>query len=224
MTLTREKIDKIRSRRWSIAQDLPQIPRGDAEFVSTLLGEFEQAFVVTVSGYTMLHAFCTHWNEKIEDHRERLKRIARHADALRALLRSDIIDGGLFPEVFDGCDVPDYARYRRFVSDIEDLAEQAEFLSASHRDLRLDRLEDPTRDRQRERGPATALWPGLLRTYQDAGYKLSLSPESKLHRLVKIAHAALELPEPAFSTLRDVTAEYKKRHGYSANSDKGLLP
>jgi hypothetical protein len=224
MTLTRQRLEEIRNYRPSIAQDLPQIPRADAEFVSTLLGASEQVFVLAIKNYHSLLLFHNPTSEQIESHRDRLKKIAVHASALMKLLKSDIADGGLFPDNFDGCEVPDYGRYRRFVEDLDDLGEQADFLSKSDYHLRLDRAEDPTRDRQREKGPATVLWPDLFSAYQAAGHKLSLSPESRLHRLVKIAHAALELPEPAFSTLRDVRAEYKKRHGHFSNGGKGLLP
>lgn len=187
--------------------EFPGLSEGHYKAVESVFGNDDWMFMRDLQFYAMFDKEFKHpWLENdhtvaIDEHRERLRKLAFHALATCQTMRhpADAI-------LLSGSE----ERLGAIMTELAALSAAAGRLAKSTQLLRAARGEHIDRRRQRPRGPARDLWPALARSYAATGRTPSASDRALFVKVVRAAHDALDLDPPALTSLGRVVREHRK--------------
>lgn len=188
----------------------PRLRKEDIEIVCSIFDnpmDFHAAVVRAISTSDAL----LRKRETIEKHRARMKSVARLAENLAAALR-DQDDWHLLDCEDDFARISNggLTRFQRFTEELRVLQQRAELVATDDRELKIARFENPNKRQQRHRNRAHFVWDAMFQWFQASRRKLTLSPDSELHRLIDAAHIQARLPELSYSNLDNYLSDYKR--------------
>lgn len=138
----------------------------------------------------------------------RAERIGHFARDLDALLAEERLAGDLLAAFDIDISREDRgARLQRFRGDLQTLSATAARIADDDATLRIAHLLPLAKDMSRS-SVSIAVWPLLFTIWEEAGKKLTQTPNGGLHQFVSLAHEILGLAAPSAFTLRDAVRSH----------------